>query len=119
MKFLRISLFIILSILACSVTTTAQTAQAPAASTIETHTFKVKGATCKTDLGIIETKIEKIEGVKSCELIKRGRISTLEVEYDTAAVDNATIQEAIETCGTCKDPNARKFKVKTIKKKEK
>lgn len=73
---------------------------------------KVKGATCKTDLGIIVSNVEKIAGVAKCEILKHGAVTTLEVSYDSAKTDMAKVQETILNTGTCEDANARLYTVK-------
>ena len=89
------------------------TDQSPFETTLVKHKLKVKGASCKTDLGMIVTNVKKLTGVKSCVIAKRGFTSTLEIEYHSDQVDFKTIKAAIENTGTCEDPNARQYKVST------
>ena len=96
-------------------TVNAQTAnttiQNPFETTLVKHKMKVKGAGCKTDLGMIVASVKKLAGVKECTVAKHGATSTLEIEYDSEKVDFKTIKAAIENTGTCMDPNARRYKV--------
>ena len=76
------------------------------------YELKVKGAGCKTDLGMIVSNVQKLEGVKSCKVVKHGATSTLEVAYHAREVNFKTIKSTIENTGTCEDPDARRYKVK-------
>jgi len=95
---------------------TAQTASTTEATeqakVLETTVLKVKGATCKTDLGMIVSNIEKLDGVKSCEILKHGAVTTLEVSYDTSTTSLNKIQKAVLTTGTCENPDERRYQVK-------
>jgi copper chaperone CopZ len=113
MNFLKIfSLFFILSIgFTTAASGQSSSTQNPFETSLVKQKVKVKGASCKVDLGMIVTNIKKLNGVKSCVIAKRGFTSTLEVEYDSDQVDFKTIKAAIESTGTCEDPNARQYKV--------
>lgn len=108
------TLTIFLFILGMHFSSTGQTTadQNGSETSLVKHTVKVKGATCKTDLGMIVDNVKKLEGVENCVIAKRGATSTLEVEYYTTEVDADAIKSAIENTGTCEDPNARRYKVK-------
>ncbi len=105
----------------CGTTTlvTAQTAETVSttdatelAEVLETTVLKVKGATCKTDLGMIVSNVQKLDGVKSCEVLKHGATTTLEVSYDTNATSLNKIQKTVLTTGTCENPDERRYQVK-------
>ncbi len=106
--------FVLIFFFGWSQATICQTASADnnSETTIVKHQLKVRGASCKTDLGMIVSKVKKLEGVKACEIVKRGAISTLQVEYHSRRVDFQKIKAAIESTGTCEDPDARRYKVK-------
>jgi len=95
---------------------TAQTANSTDATelteVIETTVLKVKGATCKTDLGMIVSNVQKLDGVKSCEVLKHGAVTTMEVSYDTNTTSLNKIQKAVLTTGTCENPDERRYQVK-------
>ncbi|MGK0366451.1 MAG: outer membrane receptor for monomeric catechols [Saprospiraceae bacterium] len=98
---------------------TAQTAQTASTTdateqseVIETTVLKVKGATCKTDLGMIVSNVQKLDGVKSCEVLKHGAVTTLEVSYDTNTTSLSKIQKTVLTTGTCENPDERRYQVK-------
>ena len=110
-KIVSVSLILFFGLNNMAIGQSASTQSTPATGVIK-YELKVKGASCKTDLGMIVTNVKKLEGVKACEVIKRGATSTLEVEYLTRKVDFKAIKTAIENTGTCEDPNARKYKVK-------
>jgi len=102
----------------CGTTTlaTAQTASTADATeqseVLETTVLKVKGATCKTDLGMIVSNVQKLDGVKSCEVLKHGAVTTLEVSYDTNTTSLNKIQKTVLTTGTCENPDERRYQVK-------
>ena len=113
MKLIK-SLSLILVIAGLQITALSQSSveQSTANSDLIKQTLKVKGATCKTDLGLIVDNVKKLEGVEKCKVVRRGATSTLEIEYYTTEVDINAIRSAIENTGTCEDLDARKYKVK-------
>ncbi len=80
--------------------------------TVKTSTISVKGVTCSKDLTMISDNVEKLKGVDSCEVAKKGAISKLKVKFNPALVTEKEIHTAIEGTGSCKNPNARPYKVK-------
>jgi copper chaperone CopZ len=77
-----------------------------------TTTVKVKGISCSTDLKMIKASLEKVDGVNSCEAGKKGTTTSFIVKYDTKLVDERAIYAAIESTGSCENPNERPYKVK-------
>jgi len=73
---------------------------------------KVKGITCAHDLKTIAGNITKLNGVSSCEVVKKGPTSTYRISYDPKLVTKKEIIAAIEDTPGCKDPNDRPYKVK-------
>ena len=78
----------------------------------ETTTVKVKGISCSTDLKMIKSSLEKVEGVNSCEAGKKGTTTSFIVKYDSKLVDEKAIYAVIEETGSCKNPSDRPYKVK-------
>ncbi len=97
----------------CASAQTTVAAEETAQQTELTKTvLKVKGATCKNDLGMIVANVQKTEGVQTCEVLKHGAVTTLEVAYDAKATDAEKIMSAVQNTGTCEDPNERRYSVK-------
>lgn len=82
---------------------------------IETTTIKVKGITCSTDLKMISASVEKVNGVSSCKAGKQGTTTIFEVKYNPERVTEKEIFAAIESTGSCENPEERPYKVKQIK----
>ena len=78
----------------------------------ETMTIKVKGITCSTDYKMIQTNVEKLNGVSKFEVGKQGATSTFIINYDSEVVSKEKIYAAIEGTGSCENPNERPYKVK-------
>ncbi len=64
------------------------------------------------DLKMISANVEKLEGVSTCESIKKGPTTTFEVKYNPTLVTDKAIYAAIEGTGSCEDPDERPYKVK-------
>ncbi len=79
---------------------------------IQTSIIKVKGVTCAKDLSMISTQIEKLQGIISCEVLKKGATSKFKVQFNPSLVKESDIHLAIESTGSCEDPNERPYKVK-------
>ena len=115
MKFL--SAFLVVACLFVANVAQAQTA-APmptaelSAAELTTLEVKVKGVGCAMDLKTLSEKVTALEGVASCETIKRGAVTTFEVKHNAARVDAKTIYAAIEGTAGCSNPNDRPYKVK-------
>lgn len=90
----------------------ADAAQKKAAVTTKTSTISVKGVTCANDLATISGNVEKLDGVKSFAVAKKGATSKFEVKFNPAVVTEKEIHAAIEGTPGCKDPNDRPYKVK-------
>jgi len=111
------NIFVLIAFLCGSVTfATAQNTETVAAvekiETVKKEIIKVKGATCKTDLGMIVANIEKLDGVSTCEVLKHGAVTTLEVSFDEQKTDLSAIRKAVMTTGTCENPDERRYQVK-------
>ena len=92
--------------------TTAVTETVEQAESITKKVIKVKGATCKTDLGMIVANVQKLDGVSACEVLKHGAVTSLEISFDEKKTDLKTIQKAVLTTGTCENPDERRYQVK-------
>lgn len=79
---------------------------------LKTATVKVKGITCSMDLKMISANVEKLNGVSSCKSGKQGTTTTFEVKYSPALVTEKEIFAAIESTGSCENPNERPYKIK-------
>lgn len=77
-----------------------------------TLSIAVKGITCSTDLTMISTNVTKLNGVKSCDVIKQGPTSKFKVTFNPVLVTKKDIHTAIEGTGSCEDPDERPYKVK-------
>lgn len=80
--------------------------------TVKTIQVKVKGITCSTDLKMIASNVEKVNGVISCKPGKEGATTTFSVEFDPTKVSEKEIYTAIEGTGSCENPEERPYKVK-------
>ena len=81
-------------------------------ATTTTSTIAVKGITCSKDLTMISDNVEKLKGVNSCEVAKKGATSKFKVKFNPALVTEKEIHAAIEGTGSCENPNERPYKVK-------
>lgn len=72
----------------------------------------VKGITCSKDLTMISDSIEKLKGVNSCEITKKGATSKFKVRFNPALVSEKEIHGAIESTGSCDNPSERPYEVK-------
>lgn len=79
---------------------------------LTTAIIKVKGVTCPTDLNMISTAVDKVQGVRSCEVKKQGAVTTLEVKYDLRWVTKKNIVAAIENTASCENKDERPYKVR-------
>lgn len=79
---------------------------------LKTATVKVKGITCSMDLKMISANVEKLNGVSSCKSGKQGTTTTFEVKYNPALVTEKEVFAAIESTGSCENPNERPYKIK-------
>lgn len=113
MKFLQ-SILLAFAIMAVSANiVSAQSTNATQQNvTIKTSTIKVKGITCSKDLSMISGNVEKLKGVSSCEVLKKGVTSKFKVKFDPTLVTEKEIHAAIEGTGSCENPNERPYKVK-------
>lgn len=79
---------------------------------LKTVTVKVRGITCSKDLKMITDNVEKLKGVSSCRVAKKGTTTTFVVKYDAELVTEKEIFTAIESTGSCENPDERPYKVK-------
>lgn len=79
---------------------------------IKVSTIKVKGITCSNDLAMITNNVEKLEGVNSCKIKKKGVTSKFKVTFNPELVTEKAIHAAIEGTGSCENPDERPYKVK-------
>lgn len=84
----------------------------PSTDSLKTITVKVKGVTCKGDLKTIAGNVEEIKGVKKCEPIKMGAMSSFKISFNPAVASEKDIFKAIEDTEGCENPNDRPYKVK-------
>lgn len=78
----------------------------------KTATVKVKGITCSMDLKMISANVEKVSGVNSCKVRKKGTTTTFEIKYNPELVTEKEIYSAIENTGSCENPDERPYKIK-------
>lgn len=113
MKFLNapaLALFILTATANSTYSQTTTTTQP--ADTVKTAQLKVKGITCSMDLKMIAANVEKLKGVSSCKPGKQGTTTTFEVRYNPSAVTEKEVITAIESTGSCENPDERPYKVK-------
>lgn len=79
---------------------------------LTTTAVKVKGITCAMDLKMIAASVEKLTGVSSCQAGKKGTTTTFEIRYNPALVSQKEIFTAIESTGSCENPDERPYKIK-------
>jgi copper chaperone CopZ len=91
-------------------TTFASNTQAQTTDT--TITVKVKGITCSSDLKMIKTSVEKLEGISECKIGKQGATSKITIKFNPQLSTKEAIYKAIEGTGGCKKPEERPYKVK-------
>lgn len=103
-------LSIFAAICLCFVFTPNLTAQSTDAGT--KLTVKVKGVGCNTDIKTIKANVEKLAGVTQCNVIKKGAITSFEVEYNAGEINRHKIYATIEDTPGCKNPADRPYKVK-------
>ncbi len=81
--------------------------------TIDTSiTLKVKGITCSSDLKMIKTSVEKLEGISECKIGKQGATSKFTIKYNPQLTTEKDIYKVIEGTGGCEKPDERPYKVK-------
>lgn len=83
--------------------------------TTQTVETKVKGITCTTDLKMISDNVLKLEGVISCTPGKSGPTTTFSITFNPTVVQLVDINKAIESTGSCENPQERPYKVKKRK----
>lgn len=79
---------------------------------IKTVNIKVKGITCSMDLKSISDNVEKVVGVKSCKVGKKGTTASFIVKYNPSIASESAIHTAIESTSGCENPDDRPYKVK-------
>ena len=82
------------------------------ADSLTTTAVKVKGITCAMDLKMIAANVEKLTGVSSCQAGKKGTTTTFEIRYNPELVSEKEIFSAIESTGSCENPDERPYKIK-------
>lgn len=102
----------ILSIICSLALSIGFTANSFAQEADKTMTIKVKGITCSTDYKMIQTNVEKLNGVSNFEVGKQGATSTFIINYNPELVSEEKIYTAIEGTGSCENPDERPYKVK-------
>jgi copper chaperone CopZ len=114
MKIFKILVLTIVALACTSVISFAQTADAApkAKEKIKTMTVKVKGVGCEQDIKTISGNVEKLEGVTSCLITKKGATTTFKVKMNPSLVTEEAIHTAIENTAGCSNPNDRPYKVK-------
>lgn len=116
MKLLKSLLLAVIGLLAttnfASAQNTAATQQSINTSEIvQTFDVKVKGVGCSTDIKTISANVEKLDGVSSCKVAKKGATTTFKVTMNTALISRDDVYAAIEGTAGCKNPNDRPYKV--------
>lgn len=91
---------------------TAETASVESTTAEATLTVKVKGVGCATDIKMIQTNVEKLDGVSKCTVVKKGATTSFDVVYVAEKVSEKEIHAAVEGTAGCENPNDRPYKVK-------
>ena len=113
MKFFKSFFFAFIAMTAFSTVAFSQTANPSQPSdNTKTVTIKVQGVGCSTDLKMICTNVEKLEGISSFTTIKKGATTTFEAKYNPALLTEEQIHAAIENTSGCTNPDDRPYKVK-------
>ncbi|MEL6719191.1 MAG: hypothetical protein AAFO82_04280 [Bacteroidota bacterium] len=115
MKYLRIFSLSFIAFFATAYLATAQTASTTDVQEqeeIKTISVKVKGVGCMTDVKTISENVEKLEGVTSCEIIKKGAVTSFSIKLNPALITEKEIFTQIEDTPGCKNPNDRPYSVK-------
>ncbi len=113
MKFLKSFLFAVIALAASVNVAYSQTTTAvQTTDNTKTLTVKVKGVGCPTDMKMICTNVEKLEGISSFKSITQGATTTFEAKYNPALITEKEIHAAIEGTAGCTDPDSRPYKVK-------
>jgi len=110
MNLIRIFILVAVAYFSALTLTYAQTEDTTESN--KTILVKVKNVGCADDLKMICDNVEKLKGVGSCVVEKQGATTQLQVNLNPALVTEEAIQVAIESTGTCEDPNDRRYKVK-------
>lgn len=79
---------------------------------IKTIEVKVKGVGCSADIKSISEKVENLDGVSRCKVLKKGAVTRFEIYLLPSKVSEQEIYAAIEDTPGCKNPNDRPYKVK-------
>jgi copper chaperone CopZ len=114
---MKFSNILVLTITFMLVSTTATYAQSTKekvqiADTTKTLTTKVKGITCSTDLKMISANVKKLKGVSTCKAGKTGTTTTFEITINPSLITEKEIYAAIESTGSCENPDERPYKIK-------
>ena len=107
-----IRIFILVAVTYFSALTLVSAQTADASNSNKTILVKVKNVGCADDLKLICDNVEKLKGVGSCVVEKQGATTQLQVNLNPTLVTEEEVQAAIESTGTCEDPNDRRYKVK-------
>ncbi len=81
------------------------------AQAAESLEVKVKGVGCSKDVANIKGNLEKLSGVSSCEVVKKGPTTTFAVSYNPEKIAVKKIYQIIEDTGDCLDPNDKPHRV--------
>jgi copper chaperone CopZ len=114
MKFANIFVLVMLFMFASTTVSVAQSTATKVENldTQKTIATKVKGVTCAKDLKMISASVEQLEGVSTCTVAKKGPTTTFEIGFNPRLVSEKEIYQAIQSTGSCEDPNERPYKVK-------
>jgi len=115
MKYLRIFALSFVAFMAAANLSYAQTASiedAQEQENVKTISVKVKGVGCMTDVKTISENVEKLDGVVSCEILKKGAVTSFSIKMNPALVSEKEIYAQVEDTPGCKNPNDRPYTVK-------
>lgn len=113
MKIIQILVLTFVTMTATSSIAFSQTAsQSQEINNVKTITIKVKGVGCGQDIKSISGNVEKLEGVNSCKTLKKGAVTSFEIEMNPSITTEEAINAAIENTAGCRNPNDRPYKVK-------
>jgi len=115
MKYLKIFTLSLVTFLAASsiaIAQTASVADTQEQENLKILTIKVKGVGCMTDVKTISENVEKLDGVASCEIIKKGAVTSFSIKMNPALISEKEIHARIEDTPGCKNPDDRPYSVK-------
>ncbi len=104
-----LSIFSAIMLLSLSISLTANTHYTHTISkkdTFVTDTFEVKNLDCNIDKSIVQKSLYRQRGIKKVS----PQINGFVITYKSNKINADTIIKIIESCGTCENPNDKRYK---------